>query len=72
VDVPVLEVKELGIECAESLHHVSPLPVGTPLRTLRLKISPAQGPLAGVFDTRSGSQIVTFDVPGNRGALDSI
>jgi hypothetical protein len=71
VDVPVLEVKELGIECAESLHHASPLPVGTPFRALRPTISPAQGPLAGVFDTRTGAQIVTFDVPGNRDALDS-
>lgn len=53
VDLPILEVKELGIERPEPRHLPSLLPVGTPLRTLRPKISPTQGPLAGVFSART-------------------
>jgi hypothetical protein len=55
VDLLILEIKELGIECAEPLHLPSPLPFGTPIHTLGRKIYGAQGPLAGVFGARTHS-----------------
>ncbi len=71
VDLPVLKIKKLGIECTEPLHLPSPLPFGTPFRTLRPEISGAQGLLTGVTP-RPRPRTVTFDPkPGIPDAVDS-